>query len=320
VSPRLRVWLIVGAAAVAAAGLTVGVTLATRTTPKAPLALRPGAPPLIFDLGLRTDREAQALRRAEVLYDRGQRRAAGRIFELHHSLEAQLGVALAQWPADRDGVLRLAAEHPGSALLRLHEGLVRYWQREDAAADAAWRRAKTLAPDSLYAVRAGDLLHADLPVPGLPQFVPSFAGPPEVAKLSPPRQFAFLRDRARRGGVRDKLLFGVALQRLSRPVSAEREFAAAAAIAPRDSEALTAAAVGRFDKDDPSRTFSRLGPLAREFPHSQSVRFHLGLCLLWLGQVENAKRELRLAVADGASTRLGRQAQEFLDRLGSVGG
>jgi len=65
VSSRARVYGIVAACAVAAAGLTVGVTLATRTpTPKRP-AGQAGAPPLVLDLGVRTDPEAVALRLLE---------------------------------------------------------------------------------------------------------------------------------------------------------------------------------------------------------------------------------------------------------------
>src|ERR671937_1726918 len=104
--------------------------------------------------------------------------------------------------------------------------------------------------------------------PGLPLFVPSFPSPPALAHLSPPEQLAFLERGAREGGAHAKLLYGVALQRLDRPLSAEREFAAAAALAPHDADAQTAAAVGRFTKDHPERAFSRLGPLATTFPHA----------------------------------------------------
>jgi predicted Zn-dependent protease len=119
--------------------------------------------------------------------------------------------------------------------------------------------------------------------------------------------------------VREKLLYGVALQHLEHQLSALREFEAAAALAPNDPEPQVAAAVGMFDKAQPSRTFSRLGPLAKRFPHSQTVRFHLGLCLLWLGSVKEAKRQLRLAQAAGPRTALGIQSARFLDQLAGVG-
>ena len=116
--------------------------------------------------------------------------------------------------------------------------------------------------------------------------------------------------------MRAKLLYGVALQRLERPVSAERQYAAAAALAPRDPDARVAAAVGLFDKDRPALAFSRLGPLVRTFPRAPTVRFHLGLLLLWSGQVKAAKTELRLARAEGPQTPLGREASAFLARIG----
>jgi tetratricopeptide (TPR) repeat protein len=93
------------------------------------------------------------------------------------------------------------------------------------------------------------------------------------------------------------------------------QFDEAVALAPRDPEALAAAAVGRFDKADPAAAFGRLGPLTGRFPRAQSPRFHLGLLLLWSGDVEGAKRQLRQARALGPESRLGREAKRFLDRL-----
>jgi tetratricopeptide (TPR) repeat protein len=323
VTPRLRVSLLVAAIAAAAAGVTVGATLLTSGGEHAPRSseptLRPGVPPLLLDLGVRTDAEARALREADALYAAGKRPRARAVFGRYRSLEARVGAALADWPAGLRELEGLAREHPGSALVQLHLGLARYWTRNLTQADAAWRAAKRLAPDSLYAVRAGDLLHPGLPIPGLPEFAPSFASPPQLAQLSPPRQLAFLAARARRGGVRARLQYGVALQRLGRPISAEREFAAAASLAPDDVEAQVARDVGLFDKDRPAVAFSRLGPLARTHPRSVTVRFHLGLMLLWLGQVSQARSELRQAVSAGPRTLLGREAQAFLLRLGRVG-
>src|SRR5919109_1431147 len=77
-TPRARVSLIVAAAALAAAGITVVATVLTatdETDQAAPPAVRPrpGAPPLVLDLGVRTDPEARALRRAAALYERRRR-------------------------------------------------------------------------------------------------------------------------------------------------------------------------------------------------------------------------------------------------------
>jgi Flp pilus assembly protein TadD len=164
-------------------------------------------------------------------------------------------------------------------------------------------------------VRAADLLHPRF-APGLPNFVPSFSPPATLGRLSPQAQLAALRKAASRRDAHAKLLYGVALQRLERPVSAERQFAAAARIAPHDPEARVAAAVGLFDKDQPALAFSHLGPLVRTFPRAPTVRFHLGLMLLWIHRLDAARQELRLARAEGPRTPLGREANALLVRLG----
>jgi tetratricopeptide (TPR) repeat protein len=324
VSPRARTTLLVGVAASVAAAVVVGATLlqSESTEPtRAPSqgAQEPrGAPPLLLDLGLRRTAEAAALRRAAALYERGRRDAARTIFARFGSLNARVGAALARWP---DGAVteleRLALTYPGSGLVQLNLGLALFWADRREEAVAAWRRVGRIEPDSLSAVRAQDLLHPNAPR-GLPSFVPSFPPPASVARLAPDRQLAALARDARRDDVRAKLLYGVALQRVGRPLSAEREFAAAAALAPRNVEAQVAAAVGRFTKAEPERAFSRLGPLARRYPRSPTVRFHLGLLLLWVGQVEEAQRQLRLAREAGPTTTLGREAGRLLDRLGGI--
>lgn len=315
-SPRLRVWLVVGAAALVAAGATAGATLLSRNDPgDSPVGLRGGTPPLLIDLGLRTDPEARDLRTASALLDRGRPLAARGLFQKWDSVEARLGAAIAEWPDSLPRIVALADANQRSAAAQLHLGLVRYWQQREEVARGIWRRVRKLAPDSSYAVRAGDLLHPEDPVPGLPFFVPSFESAPDLAGLSPPAQFALLRRRAASGGARARIELGVALQRLGRPLSARRQFRLAAEAAPNDPEAQTAAAVGLFDKDDPSRAFSRLGPLGRRFPKAQTVRFHLGLMLIWTGRVTEAKRQLGLARSLGPDTELGRQADRFLTSL-----
>jgi len=262
-SPRLRVWLIVGAAALAAAGIAVGVTLATRSdvhrerSAPPPFAADPTAP-------------------AEVSND--------------------VRDALRAWPAGSVRRLRILAErYPHSALVRLELGLALAFSGQPGDASRAWHDSRKVQPDSPSAVRAADLLHPNTP-PGLAPFVPSFA-------------------RARTSAQR-RLLQGAAFQQTLRPVSAEREFAAAARLAPNDPEALTAAAVGLYDKDRPAAAFSRLGPLARRFPHAQTVRFHLGLLLIYFGDLAKAKQELALARAENPSTPLGKRAQTLLKAAG----
>jgi tetratricopeptide (TPR) repeat protein len=259
VSQRLRVWVIVGAAAAAAAGITVGVTLATRSdvsrpqSKPPPFVADPTAPP---------------------------------------KLANDVREALRAWPEGTARRLRiLAARYPRSALVRLELGLALAFAGQNADARRAWRDAERAQPDSPSAVHAADLRHPNTP-PGLPPFVPSFVR----AKTS----------------IQAALLRGAAYQQALRPVSAEQEFAAAARAAPDNPEALTAAAVGLYSKEDPAAAFSRLGPLARRFPHAQTVRFHLGLLLIYFGDVPRARRELALARAEGPRTPLGERADALL--------
>jgi tetratricopeptide (TPR) repeat protein len=319
-SPRARVSLIVAAAAAAAAGVTIAATALTTTEQAGEPITQPraGAPPMVLDLGVRTDPEARALRRAARLYERNRRTQAGRIFDRYESVEARVGTALSAWPDGYEQLREIARERRGSGAAQLALGLAQFWRGMTLEAQRSWRKTEAVQPDSLYAVRAADLLHPELPVPGLPTFVPSFRSPEQLSRLSPPEQYAYLRRRAERGGTRDHLLFGVALQRLGRPLSARREFERAALSSPNDPEALTAVAVGLFDKDRPSQAFSRLGPLARRYPKAATVRFHLGLLLVWLGRVEDARRQFRLAREAEPGSLLARQAEEFLSRLPSA--
>ena len=317
-SARGRVFLIVALAALLASGAVVAGVLATRSTVPSVKPLK-GLPTLALDLGVRTDAEARALRRAEQLYNAGKAKQAGEIFGRYHSLDAEVGAAFASWPAGTLERLRtLAATHPHSSLAALNLGVALYWSRQDPAALAAWRAAARLQPDTYYAVHAADLLHPRF-VPRLPVFVPSFLEPRGLSGLSPPQQLALLRRRAAHGGAHAKILYGVALQRLYHPRSAERQFAAAARLSPNDPDARVAEAVGLFDKADPSRAFSRLGPLVRVFPHAQTVRFHLGVLLLWIDQLKQARIELQRAHDADPGSVLGKQAAVYLGALRMAG-
>jgi tetratricopeptide (TPR) repeat protein len=317
VSPRRRVAVLAGLAAAAAAAIAAFAVLSSgggsEGTAAAP-APRPGRPPLSLALAFRTDLEARDLRRGAALYRRGETGAAAALFAAHGSVEAKVGVALAAWP-DRslDRLEQLATLYPESAVVQLHLGLARLWaNRGDPV--AAWRAALEAEPDTPYAVLAGNLLHPDLPR-GLPAFIPSFSAPPALTRLAPARQLEALRRRAERGEVRDLLLYGVGLQRVGRPVSAARVFARAARLAPQDPEAQVAAAVGVFDKDAPEQAFGRLGPLTRRFPGEPTVRFHLGVLLLWTGRVEAAERQLRLASRQRPGSPLAREAARYLETI-----
>jgi tetratricopeptide (TPR) repeat protein len=326
VSPRARIIVIAGAAACLAAGGTVALAVITSNgkggNESKPVPLS-GAPPLALDLGVRTDPEATSLRRAERLYSRKRRPAAGRIFGRYDSPAAQIGAAFSGWPGSGLATLQqLAQEHPQDSLVLLHLGYASLWAGDSAQATAAWRRAASAQPDTMSAQRADDALHPGFP-PGEPLFVPSFAPPARLARLSPPRQFELLAKDAAKPDAYAKILYGVALQRLGRRISARRQYDAAARLDAGDPETQVAAAVGRFDKAKPSAAFSRLGPLTKRYPHAATVRFHLGLMLLWMaraqpGALAEGKRQLRLARKEQPDSPLAREAKRLLAGLEGV--
>ena len=324
-SPRSRILVIVGAAVALAVGGTVALAVITSNDTAKEKKSTPlqGFPPIVLDLGVRVDPEARALRRAEGLYAKKERAAAGRIFARFDSPAAQIGAAFSKWPDDSLATVeRLAQQHPGDSLVQLHLGYGRLWAGDGSGASDAWLKASTAQPDSASAQRADDALHPNFP-PGDPLFVPSFAPPAAIERLSPPQQYALLRRRAATRDPRAKLLYGLALQRLGHRISARREYDAAAKLSPRDPETQVAAAVARFEKARPAAAFSRLGPLTKRFPHSATVRFHLGLLLLWLsrsqpGSCAEAKRQLRQARAEEPNSSLAREARRLLSSLENV--
>ena len=310
------VLLVVAGAAVAVAVVVAAVSSSnggSATTSPEP-QLREGRPPLSLALGFRDDAEARDLSRAAALYQRGRTSAAAALFAKYDSLESKVGSALAAWPdGSLDRLEQLAKLFPGIAVVQLHLGLARLWANEGDPV-AAWRATIEAEPDTPYAVVAGNLLHPQLPR-GLPAFIPSFAASPAITRLLPARQLSALRRAAERGGVRERLLYGVGLQRVGRPISASGVFTSAARRFPNEVEAQVADAVGRFDKDAPERAFGRLGPLTRTYPNEPSVRFHLGVLLLWTGRIEPARRQFRLAARSQPSSPLAREADRYLETI-----
>ena len=317
-SARARTALVVAVLAALAGVLVVGVAALTAEETDAPASAdataipRKGFPPLVLALGIRDDAEAADLRRAAALYEQGKRQQAAVVFARHDSLEAKLGSAFAAWPASEDRIEQLGALYPRSSLVQLHVGFSRFWAGL-AGAETAWREARDVEPDTPYAVRAGDLLHPEF-APGLPGFIVSFDY--EIEGETPADQLELLAaDKTLRG----RLLYGIALQGLGRPVSARRAFDEARALAPNNVDALVADAVGRYDKGNPSASFSRLGPLSRRFPHAATVRFHLGLLLLWQRDLKEATRQLELARKAEPGGKIAGEAKRFLDAVRNAG-
>ena len=105
-SARARVLTIAGLASVVVVAAIVGATLLqSRSSSSGPASTgavtkpRPGAPPLILDLGVRDDPEARALAQASALYCEGPADGGrSRSSPATSSLPARIGAAFAAWP------------------------------------------------------------------------------------------------------------------------------------------------------------------------------------------------------------------------------
>jgi tetratricopeptide (TPR) repeat protein len=301
----------------------VGVTLFQThgqhtTVPGAVTKPRSGPPPLQLEFSLAENPEARALARAETLLDKDRQPAqAAAIFSRYHSLEAQLGALFAGWrgPQSLPAVKNLVAAHSHEPAALLNLGWADYQAGRNADAVVAWRQTAREFPDTPYGVDAQDALHPAT-IPGLPIIVTGLAPPASISSLPPAGQLAALEKAAAKDDPRAKILYGAALWNLRRPLSAERQFAAAARLAPHDPLARTLAAVGLFSKAQPVRAFGRLGPLTAVFPRSPAVEFHLGVLLLWIGERAKAAKHLAAAAADGPQSPYAKPAQTLLTSLG----
>ena len=187
----------------------------------------------------------------------------------------------------------LADQNPKDPVVQYNDGAALFCAGYVNEATVALRRAKKAGRDTQYEVQADTILHPQYLQSGYPPFV--YTG-------------------------HEKLLVqGQIAQRNFHQHTAERLWARAAKLHPNDPDAQVAAAVGRFDMDDLSASFSRLGPLVKQFPNSQTVRFHLGLLLAWTGQGKQALTELRLAHGLGPGTAMGKAAAKLLAGVAKSG-
>jgi hypothetical protein len=320
-TPKARVLTLVAVAAGIAVAGTVGVTLLQghgqgTTVPGSVTKPRKGRPPIFLDFGARSDREATDLTRAAQLLNGGRAQQAAPIFTRYHSLEAEIGTAFADWPSGSlDAMKQLVATHPQSSPAQFNLGMAYLWSGRVADAARTWHGVDTHFPDSPEAVEAENLLYAS-DAKGLPFIVTPVAVP------SAPSIGAQLRRAeraARNGDAVAKLRYGLVLWQLWHRVSAERQFAAAARLAPADPVMQTVAAVGLFTKRAPVRAFGKLGPLTATFPRAAVVRFHLALLLVWTKQPRKAVKELRLTIADAPRSLYAKEARKLLAALGQHG-
>jgi tetratricopeptide (TPR) repeat protein len=189
---------------------------------------------------------------------------------------------------------QLENRHPTDAAVQINFGRALICAGFLADASQALEAAKHRGRDTPYEIDADQLLHPTFFQNGYPIFQPSIGTDPLLVQ-------------------------GAVLQRQGHQHSAERLYAKAARLHPDDPEAQAAAAVGRFDEDNPSASFSRLGPLTKRFPRSQVVRYYLGLLLVWIGERNQAVVEFQKTVDLGPHTQLGRQVQALLRQISESG-
>jgi tetratricopeptide (TPR) repeat protein len=311
----------VALAALIAAAAVVGATLLqtrgeSTTVPGAVIKPRSGIPPVFFDFGVRGDREARELSRGAELLNQHHVAAARAIFGRYHSLQAQIGLAFANWPGNGlDTLKTLAAQNPGSPVAEYHFGWALYWSGRVSDAAAAWKRVDTRFPDSPESVEAENELYSS-DQPGLPDLLLPVTLPSAPTRAA---QLRVLAAAARGADVEAKLRYGDFLWQLWHRVSAEREFAAAARLAPHNPYARTAAAVALFTKRAPARAFAKLGPLTAVFPHAPVVRFELGLLLIATAQPTKGLHQLRLAAAEAPHSYYAKAVRALLSRIGTHG-
>jgi predicted Zn-dependent protease len=198
----------------------------------------------------------------------------------------QIRKAFAEWPHDTLATMeRLGREYPKDPVVQLYRGIALYWGGYITDGEAVLRRTKKVGADTQWQIQADNILH--------PEFL---IGYPTYQPVAP-----------------DLLLEkGSRLMQEGHQISARKVFDQAARRSPDACEPRVAAAVSYFDKDNLNASFSRLGPLARQFPKCQSVRYYLGLLLGWTGQRDAAVEQFKKVVAMDPKTELGKGAAQFL--------
>jgi len=205
---------------------------------------------------------------------------------------AAIEQAFRTWPnGSINEVQKLGLEYPENAVVQYFRGVALLWAGYPVDAQAALQFAKKLGTNTIIQGRADNLLH-----PGYYQ--PTNANPYPI--FQPIEKNALLE----RGSL---------VQQEGHQESAEKLFAQAAKLDPNDPQAATAAAVALFDESNIEPSISDLGMLTGRFPHSQIVRYYLGLLLAWTGQPSAAIPQFEDAVKFGPTTAIGKAARTLLE-------
>lgn len=206
--------------------------------------------------------------------------------------------AYRSWPKGSiDAMQKLGLKYSTNPIVQYYRGLALLWAGYPSDAQTALESAKKLGRDTVIQGKADNLLHPNF-------FVPQSG--PSYPVFIPTRRNALLSRGSR-------------LQAQGHQISAERLYQRAARLAPNSDEAQVAAAVGMFDEDNLTPSFSHLGPLTKRFPQSQAVRYYLGLLLAWTNQGTEAVNQFEKTVKLGPKTELGKAATQFLAGIQQAG-
>ena len=272
----------------------------------------------------RDDALARGLRAAERKYEEDDAVGARTTFqeilaENPDSIEAQIGDAVTAWPEETEEKLQAIVDaYPDSAVARLNLGLALLAQGEPNAARKQWAEAERArarlaggaerrgsAQPALAArpaaVRRRGRAGRRSPSSPLEERLETVRGTPRSA--APSTTGSSTGARSRRWATANR--HGVPTQTRSRPTR-------------RASRRRSPPRCRRFDKDDASPAFAKLGPLASANPNSSLIRFHLGLMLLWLPDLDNARKQLERAQVSDQEGFYGKQAGRVLARLAQI--
>ena len=215
---------------------------------------------------------------------------------------------------------QLGGSIPRSALAQLHLGLARLWAAAGGCRDGVARGARRASRTRATRCAPADLLH--------PEFAPR---PARLrARGALPAGVASCRRRAsssacatapspRPKGRAGRLLYGSRSSGSAGRVSARARLRGGGAARARRARGAGRRRGRPLRQGRPAAAFSRLGPLTRRFPQAATVRFHLGLLLLWTGR--STRRSGSCGSRERAAARLAprREARRYLRELEEAG-
>ena len=260
-----RRYLITAAVALAAAGVTVGADARDADDPAEAAQARRGGRRSCSTSACGPTRRRSRCAARPISTTPARCDQAAPLFGRYRSLEAEVGSALAAWPHGFGGSPRWRATHPRSSLVQL---ALRARRSTGAAtrrrAKTAWRAARRAQPDTPYALRAEDLLHPNFPR-GLPTLRPELPPAAGASRGSRRRSSSTTCARTR------PTCAGKLLLRRRAPAARPAALGAArvrggAGSRPTTRSRRSRAPSAASTRPIPSRTFSRLGPLAKRYP------------------------------------------------------